>query len=70
MEAINAVFAACKKESRAALVTYVTAGYPTASSTPEIMLSMQAGGAGTCLLTNFIPLNQPQYPILMLLFQI
>ncbi|KAJ5369910.1 tryptophan synthase [Penicillium cataractarum] len=45
MEAINSVFATCKKESRAALVTYVTAGYPTASSTPDIMLSMQAGGA-------------------------
>ncbi|KAF3387523.1 hypothetical protein F1880_001514 [Penicillium rolfsii] len=45
MEAINSVFALCKKESRAALVTYVTAGYPTASSTPDIMLAMQSGGA-------------------------
>jgi hypothetical protein len=46
MEAINSAFATCKRESRAALVTYVTAGYPTATSTPDIMLAMQAGGAG------------------------
>ena len=29
-----------------ALVTYVTAGYPTAEETPAIMLAMEKGGAG------------------------
>ena len=47
MEQIKATFAQCKKEKRAALVTYVTAGYPTAEETPDIMLGMEAGGAGT-----------------------
>jgi tryptophan synthase len=46
MEAIKQVFTTCKAEGRAALVTYVTAGFPTTRETPEIMLSMQAGGSG------------------------
>lgn len=46
MEAIKATFAQCKKEKRSALVTYVTAGYPTVAETPDILLGMQAGGAG------------------------
>lgn len=46
MEAIKQVFETCKTENRSALVTYVTAGYPSISETPDIMLSMQAGGAG------------------------
>lgn len=46
MEQIKTTFAQCKREKRAALVTYVTAGYPTAEETPDIMLAMQAGGAG------------------------
>lgn len=29
-----------------ALVTYVTAGYPTPQETPDILLAMEAGGAG------------------------
>lgn len=38
---------------QSALVTYVTAGFPTAEETPDIMLAMEAGGAGTMpLLTN------------------
>ncbi|KAJ5088339.1 tryptophan synthase [Penicillium angulare] len=45
MEAIKQVFATCKAENRAALVTYVTAGYPDINETVEIMLSMQSGGA-------------------------
>ncbi|KAL8670181.1 MAG: hypothetical protein Q9168_005259, partial [Polycauliona sp. 1 TL-2023] len=45
MEAIKNTFAQCKKEQRSALVTYVTAGYPTADDTVDIMLGMQAGGA-------------------------
>ena len=46
MEAIKDTFAQCKKEQRSALVTYVTAGYPTAKETVDILLGMEAGGAG------------------------
>lgn len=46
MEGLKATFAQCKREGRSALVTYVTAGYPTAEETPDIMLGMEAGGAG------------------------
>lgn len=46
MEAIKNTFAQCKKEHRSALVTYVTAGYPTVDETVDIMLGMEAGGAG------------------------
>lgn len=46
MDHLKATFAQCKKEGRSALVTYVTAGFPTAEETPDIMLGMQAGGAG------------------------
>ncbi len=46
MEAIKDTFAQCKKEQRSALVTYVTAGYPTAEETVDILLGMEAGGAG------------------------
>ncbi|KAJ5598150.1 hypothetical protein N7537_008234 [Penicillium hordei] len=45
MEVIKEVFAKCKAKNRVALITYVTAGYPTVSETPDIMTSMQAGGA-------------------------
>ncbi|KAL8928850.1 MAG: hypothetical protein Q9208_001628 [Pyrenodesmia sp. 3 TL-2023] len=45
MEAIKRTFAQCKKEQRSALVTYVTAGYPTAGETVNILLGMEAGGA-------------------------
>ncbi|OQE20483.1 hypothetical protein PENSTE_c013G00072 [Penicillium steckii] len=45
MEAIKQVFTTCKAEGRAALVTYVTAGFPTVEETPEIMLAMQSGGS-------------------------
>ncbi|KAF2093257.1 tryptophan synthase-like protein [Rhizodiscina lignyota] len=45
MERIKQTFAQCKKDQRSALVTYVTAGYPTPEETPDIMLGMEAGGA-------------------------
>lgn len=32
---------------QSALVTYVTAGYPKPEDTPNIMMAMQKGGAGT-----------------------
>ena len=46
MEGLKATFAQCKKENRSALVTYFTCGYPTVNETSDIMLGMQAGGAG------------------------
>ncbi|KAK8217339.1 anthranilate synthase / indole-3-glycerol phosphate synthase [Zalaria obscura] len=45
MDHIKRTFAQCKKEGRPALVTYMTAGYPTAEETPDVMLAMEAGGA-------------------------
>jgi tryptophan synthase len=45
MEHIKKTFEACKAEGRAALVTYVTAGYPRAEDTPDILLAMEKGGA-------------------------
>lgn len=47
MQQIKETFAQCKREKRAALVTYVTAGFPTADETVDILLGMEAGGAGT-----------------------
>jgi tryptophan synthase len=45
MEAIKKTFAQCKKEGRSALVTYVTAGFPTPADTVDVLLGMEAGGA-------------------------
>ncbi|PNS17031.1 Tryptophan synthase [Sphaceloma murrayae] len=45
MEGIKRTFAQCKREQRSALVTYVTAGFPTAEETPDILLGMERGGA-------------------------
>ncbi|KAG5645056.1 bifunctional tryptophan synthase trp1 [Asterophora parasitica] len=45
MEALPKVFAAKKAEGTPALVTFVTAGYPTPDDTIPILLGMQAGGA-------------------------
>lgn len=42
---IRKTFQQCKKEQRPALVTYVTAGYPTPQETPDVLLAMEAGGA-------------------------
>ena len=59
MDQIKQTFAQCAAERRSALVTYVTAGFPTAHETVDILLGMEAGGAGLnpseilveCLLT-------------------
>ena len=51
MDSIKKTFARCKSENRSALVTYVTAGFPTQEETVEILLSMEAGGAGKVLST-------------------
>ncbi|RPB00990.1 tryptophan synthase [Choiromyces venosus 120613-1] len=45
MEGIKKAFATCKAEGRRALVTYVTAGFPTVDATVGLMLAMEAGGA-------------------------
>ncbi|ELR07633.1 tryptophan synthetase [Pseudogymnoascus destructans] len=45
MEGLKQTFAQCKKEGRAALVTYFTAGYPTVEECVDIMLGLQAGGS-------------------------
>ncbi|KAK5653430.1 hypothetical protein OQA88_8915 [Cercophora sp. LCS_1] len=45
MEALKQTFQRCKAQNRSALVTYVTAGFPTAEGTPDVLLGMEAGGA-------------------------
>ncbi|KAH8699220.1 bifunctional tryptophan synthase [Talaromyces proteolyticus] len=45
MEVIKETFAKCKAEKRSALVTYVTAGYPTVDETVDILLGLENGGA-------------------------
>lgn len=46
MEHIKATFAKCKEQKRAALVSYITAGYPTVEETVDILLGLESGGAG------------------------
>jgi tryptophan synthase len=53
MDGLKAAFARAKAENRSALVGYWTHGYPTIEETPDIMLGMQRGGVGQCLLTGF-----------------
>ncbi|KAK3670307.1 anthranilate synthase / indole-3-glycerol phosphate synthase [Recurvomyces mirabilis] len=45
MDGIKAAFARAKRENRAALVTYTTAGYPTIGETADVLLGMEAGGS-------------------------
>lgn len=45
MEGLKQTFARCKAEKRAALVTYITAGFPKPEATTEILLAMEKGGA-------------------------
>jgi len=45
MSRINAVLAALKQQRRKALIPYVTAGFPQADITPDLMHAMVAGGA-------------------------
>lgn len=46
MEGIKQTFARAKQEKRAALVAYITAGYPTVEETVDILLGLENGGAG------------------------
>lgn len=45
MEAIKQTFQRCKAQNKSALVAYVTAGYPRPEDTPDILLSLEKGGA-------------------------
>lgn len=57
IEGIRKAFAKAKSENRPALVTYVSAGFPTIPETPEILLSLEAGGADVIELG--IPFTDP-----------
>ncbi|GAB1312595.1 anthranilate synthase / indole-3-glycerol phosphate synthase [Madurella fahalii] len=45
MEGIKQTFQRCQSQNRAALVTYVTAGFPNPDLTPNVLLAMEKGGA-------------------------
>ncbi|KAI5856665.1 tryptophan synthetase [Durotheca rogersii] len=57
MEAIRQVFRRCKAENRAALVAYITAGYPEPEEAPDVLLGLQKGGADVIELG--IPFTDP-----------
>lgn len=57
MNRIKSTFAALKAENRAALIPYVTAGYPFADITPELMHGMVAAGSDVIELG--IPFSDP-----------
>ncbi|KKA29747.1 hypothetical protein TD95_004506 [Thielaviopsis punctulata] len=44
MDAINETFRVCKAQNRAALVSFVTAGFPTREGTVDVLLAMERGG--------------------------
>lgn len=55
---IEDAFATAKSKGEAAFVSFVTAGYPKAEDTPQILMSMQEGGASVIELG--IPYTDPQ----------
>ncbi|MDB5827082.1 MAG: tryptophan synthase subunit alpha, partial [Variovorax sp.] len=57
MSRIAATFAALKKDGRRALIPYVTAGFPFADITPELMHGMVAAGADVIELG--VPFSDP-----------
>ena len=57
MSRITATFDSLKKQSRKALIPYVTAGFPFADITPELMHAMVAGGADVIELG--VPFSDP-----------
>ncbi len=57
MSRIQTTFAALKKAGRKALIPYVTAGFPFADVTPELMHGMVAGGADVIELG--VPFSDP-----------
>ncbi len=57
MSRIDTIFAALKAKNRKALIPFVTAGYPYADVTPELMHAMVAGGADVIELG--VPFSDP-----------
>lgn len=57
MEALKETFNKCKAEKRAALVSYVTAGYPTAGGMLDILLALERGG--TDVIELGVPFTDP-----------
>lgn len=57
MEAIRQTFQRRKAKNQAALVTYVTAGFPTPEDTPRVLLAMEKGGAD--ILELGVPFTDP-----------
>ncbi|KAF9030811.1 tryptophan synthase [Hymenopellis radicata] len=57
MDALKNVFDAKKAQGQPALVTFVTAGYPTRADTVPLMLAMQEGGADVIELG--VPFSDP-----------
>ena len=57
MSRIQTTFAALKSQGRKALIPYVTAGFPFADVTPELMHAMVAGGADVIELG--VPFSDP-----------
>lgn len=57
MSRIDATFSALKAQGRKALIPFVTAGYPYADVTPELMHAMVAGGADVIELG--VPFSDP-----------
>jgi len=57
MSRIDTTFAALKAKNRKALIPFVTAGYPFADVTPELMHAMVAGGADVIELG--VPFSDP-----------
>ncbi|RZI90431.1 MAG: tryptophan synthase subunit alpha, partial [Variovorax sp.] len=57
MSRIAATFEALKKDGRRALIPYVTAGFPFADITPELMHGMVAAGADVIELG--VPFSDP-----------
>ena len=57
MSRIEATFSALKKQGRKALVPYVTAGFPFADITPDLMHAMVAAGSDVIELG--VPFSDP-----------
>jgi tryptophan synthase alpha chain len=55
--AISAAFDAARHQQRAALITYLTAGYPVPEETPALVGALQAGGAD--LIELGVPFSDP-----------
>merc|ERR1719410_1935635 len=55
---IEKSFARCKQQGKAALLTFVTAGYPTSLDTVPVLLAMEEGGA--TLIEVGVPYTDPQ----------